>query len=586
MAIDVRPHPGVRLGAQRAVAAALVAAAIVLSLGISAPFEKDQEPQSAQWIQAVVQRGEWLLPRDDYGGIDRKPPLYYWLSALAVKAGGARVDEVSARFVAFVAGVLLAVTVMRWSAAFIGEATGWLALAFVLGTYGFASRATLGLTDMLLSLLLFATWWCVYLLLEEGGSRAVSIAGGVLLGLAILTKGPVAIVLIGLASFIYLVLVRRSPLEVLGRGWPWLMIAVALVIGACWYVPAFVEGGRVMVGVFLSENFGHFMPSALGGTGEASRPLWYIAARMFGGALPQSLLVGALAIALWRCDGDERVRKPLLFQLSLVLAVLVFFSIASSKRDDYILPAMPGLAILFAALFTGAAIAPERDRSLSGRIRDLTATIIAAASVAAVAGALVVAHQPELLATFSAGLQSSDANFLELFLNGMRRLAPPFAIFAAGSIAGALIVFAGLFVRRPLWSGAGLAAIALFGSTLFAGTLKPESARARSMKTFAEQVHRRVGDAPLYIPWGHDYELSFYYGSGIEGLDQASPSVLASELTSDRPLRELSRIAPALRIRLKLMTQSGLIGGGGPPALYELAPVTAAPLNSGVPATR
>ena len=174
----------------------------------------------------------------------------------------------------------------------------------------------------------------------------------------------------------------------------------------------------------------------------------------------------------------------------------------------------------------------------------------------------------------------------------MRRLAPPFAIFAAGSIAGALIVFAGLFVRRPLWSGAGLAAIALFGSTLFAGTLKPESARARSMKTFAEQVHRRVGDAPLYIPWGHDYELSFYYGSGIEGLDQASPSVLASELTSDRPLyvvarpRELSRIAPALRIRLKLVTQSGLIGGGGPPALYELAPVTAAPLNSGVPATR
>ena len=224
-------------------AVALVAAAIVLSLGIGAPFEKDQETQSAQWIQAIVQRGQWLLPRDDYGGIDRKPPLYYWLSALAVKAGGARVDEVSARLVSLVAGVLLAVAVMRWSAAFVGEATGWLALAFVLGTYGFASRATLDLTDMLLSLLLFATWWCVYLLLEEGGSRAVSIAGGVLLGLAVLTKGPVAIVLIGLAGFIYLLLVRRSPLEVLSRGWPWLMIAVALAIGACWYVPAFIEGG-------------------------------------------------------------------------------------------------------------------------------------------------------------------------------------------------------------------------------------------------------------------------------------------------------------------------------------------------------
>lgn len=574
-------------------AAALVAAAIVLSLGIGAPFEKDQETQSAQWIQAIVQRGQWLLPRDNYGGIDRKPPLYYWLSATVVKAGAARVDEVSARLVSLAAGVLLAVAVMRWSAAFVGEATGWLALAFVLGTYGFASRATLDLTDMLLSLLLFATWWCVYLLLEEGGSRAVSIAGGVLMGLAVLTKGPVAIVLIGLAGFIYLLLVRRSLLEVLGLGWPWIMLAVALAIGACWYVPAFIEGGGVVVGVFLSENFGHFMPSALGGTGEASRPLWYIAARMFGGALPQSLLVGALAIALWRHDGDERARKPLVFQLSLVLAVLVFFSIANSKRDDYILPAMPGLAILFAALFTGAAIAPERERSPSGRVRDLTAAVIAAVFVALVAGALVAAHQPRLLAAFSAGLQSSDANFLELFLSGMRQLAPPFAIFAIGSIAGALTVFAGLIVRRPLWSGAGLAAIALAGSTLFAGTLKPESARARSLKTFAEQVHRRIGDAPLYVPWGHDYELSFYYGRGIWGLDQASPSVLASALASERPVyviarsRELPRIAPALRIRLKLVMQSGLIGGGGPPVLYELAPAPApAPLNSGVPTTK
>ena len=64
------------------------------------------------------------------------------------------------------------------------------------------------------------------------------------------------------------------------------------------------------------------------------------------------------------------------------------------------------------------------------------------------------------------------------------------------------------------WSGAGLAAIALAGSTLFAGTLKPEHARMRSMKTFATQVHRRVGNAPIYIAGGHDYELSFYYGRG------------------------------------------------------------------------
>jgi 4-amino-4-deoxy-L-arabinose transferase-like glycosyltransferase len=583
----VPSHPPMRLGAQRAIALALIAAAVLLSLGISAPFEKDQEPQSAQWVQAVVDRGQWMLPRDDYGGMIRKPPLYYWLSALAVKSGAVAESEIGARVVALAAGVLLAVAAMRWSALFVSESTGWLAFAFVLGTYGFASRATLALTDMLLSLLLFSAWCCVYRLLEENGSRATTIGGGVLLGLGVLTKGPIAIVLIALAGFIYLLLIARSPIGVMRRGWPWLMAAVAIAIGACWYVPAFIAGGRLLVGVFLSENFGHFMPSAMGGTGEASRPPWYIAVRMFGGALPQSLLTVALAISLWRRDEDDGARKPLLFQLSLVLAVLALFSIASSKRDDYILPAMPSLAILFAALFTGSAIVPQRERAAAARVRDFTAAIIAAVSIAAVAGFLIAAHEPPLAAALSARLRSSDADFLALFLGGMRRMAPRFAVFAALSSAGTFCVFAGLMGRRPLWSGAGLAAIAIAGSTLFAGTLKPASARMRSLKTFASQIQHRIGDASLYAARGHDYELSYYYGRGIWGLDLADPAVLRADLATDRPVyvvarpRELAEVAPALRDRMKLVMQSGLAGGDGPPALYELAPRAS---NRGAPA--
>src|SRR5215469_7716876 len=74
MEIERPAHPPAPLGAQRAVAIGLIAGAFVLSLGIGAPFEKDQEPQSAQWIEAVARRGERLLPRDDYGGLIRKPP--------------------------------------------------------------------------------------------------------------------------------------------------------------------------------------------------------------------------------------------------------------------------------------------------------------------------------------------------------------------------------------------------------------------------------------------------------------------------------------------------------------------------------
>ncbi len=579
---------GPRLQALAAIALAAAAALLVLSLGIGAPFEKDQETQSAQWIEAVAERGQWLLPRDDYGGIDRKPPLFYWLSAAVAElrgaragAGAARIDEADARIVPCVAGAILAVLAMRWCAAFAGEGAGWLALAFLLGTYGFASRATLALTDILLSLLLFGAWWCIYGLLEGEDGRARAIGAGILLGLAILTKGPVAAALLGLAGMIYLLLTNRPPLAVLRRAWPWAILAIALVLGAAWYVPAFVAGGRPVVGIFLSENFGHFMPAALGGTGEASRPLWYIAARMFGGALPLSFLIVALAIALWRGEGNERARKPLLFQLSLVLAVLIFFTLASAKRDDYILPAMPSLAILFAALFSSAALAAEHENAPSLLVRDATAAVIALGCLAALAATFVILHRPLLLYRTVARMQSSDAGFMRLYVLGMHRMAVPFAAFTGAWIIGAATVFAGLRMRRELWTGAGLAALALAGSMLFTGTLRPELAQARSEKTFAGEVRRRIGGAPLYVPWGHDYELSFYFGRGVPGLLDAG----AAALHASQPIyivarpRELERLPSALVSRMAPVMMTTLVGGGGPPTLYLLRPE---PANSTV----
>ncbi len=130
----------------------------VLGQGINAPFIKDAEPQSAQWVADIVDNGNWLLPRDYYHLVNRKPPLFYWLSAIVAKTTGSRVDEARARTVSLVAGAALAVEVMAWTAARLGTCGGWLAFVFLLGTYGYASRATTALTDMLLTWLLFSTY--------------------------------------------------------------------------------------------------------------------------------------------------------------------------------------------------------------------------------------------------------------------------------------------------------------------------------------------------------------------------------------------------------------------------------------------
>jgi len=163
---------------------------------------------------------------------------------------------------------------------------------------------------------------------------------------------------------------------------------------------------------------------------------------------------------------------------------------------------------------------------------------------------------------------------MRLYVLGMHRMTLPFAVFTGAWIAGAVIVFAGLRRRRELWTGAGLAIIAFGGSILFTGTLRPELAEARSEKNFAGEIRSRIGDTPLYIPRGHDYELSFYFGRGVPGLLDADPAALVA----NRPIyivarpRELERLPSALVSRMEPMMMTTLIGGGGPPTLYLLRP--------------
>ena len=162
-------NPAANRAALRPATLAIAAlfAFIILAQGISAPFQKDAEPQSAEWIQSIVRDGHWLIPHDAYGYTDRKPPLFYWLSAVIADATGRTVDEVRARAVSVVAGTALAAAVLAWTVANVGASEGWLAFILILGTYGFASRATEALTDMLLTFLLFAAYSAIYPLLDS-----------------------------------------------------------------------------------------------------------------------------------------------------------------------------------------------------------------------------------------------------------------------------------------------------------------------------------------------------------------------------------------------------------------------------------
>ena len=556
----------------RRTALAFVIALVFLSLGLNAPFAKDQEPQSAQWVVDIVQHGHWLLPYDYYGYVERKPPLFFWLSAIAVEAAGGHVNETLSRIPSLIAAAAIAAEVMLWTSVAFDDFTGWLAFLFLLGMYGFASRATLVLTDMLMTALMLTGYYLLQPLLEGRISTSRVVAASIVFGFGILTKGPIALVLAVVAATIFLLLRRTNPLRMLTAAWPWMILLIASAIAASWYVPAFIEGRKSdLVSVFAQENFGHFMPAAMGGIGEASRPFYYIALRLLGGTLPLCLLLLSIIAALPGLD--ERPRSVITYHSAMVLAVLLIFSLASAKRDDYILPAIPPLAIIIASLFSPVLAEPSMKFARS--LRDLSTGFIAlAAALGTVTIALLIAARQQV-GLSGLNLQSADASFAAIFINGVAKFELPFVALLAAIAIGAVLCLYGLWCRDDSRAGIGVAVIALALTLVWTGLLKPREAATRSLRLFAQQVHDRLGNAPVYLPW-QDPEFAYYYGISVPTLPRIfariGPPPPMTIYFVARP-NQLFVLQPTVRQHLIPILQASVIGGGGAPELYQLSPL-------------
>jgi 4-amino-4-deoxy-L-arabinose transferase-like glycosyltransferase len=489
-------------------ALALLLACLFLSQGATAPFEKDEESRPAGVIADLVQRGAWLLPADSYGQVTRKPPLYYWLSAALLKLRNAPLDEAGARAVSIISGAALAAVVLGVAGAAFGPAAGWLAWLMLLGCYGFVAHAAYARTDMLFTLLMFAGYCSLYPALEQGAGARSWVPAAILLGLAILTKGPLGLVLCALAIFIYLLWTHRNPLAPLGRPWPWLTIALALAIAALWYGPAFIAThGQLLKIQFGQENLGHLLPRRMGGTGEAARPVYYILARFIGAALPLCLYIPALILALGQ---PGRAPRQILYQLSFLLAVLGLFTLASAKRDDYVLPAFPPFAIALGWL------AVKVDFKPAAAMRELATRVAALALILAVTVAIVLALAPAIAVRIGAHLQSSDSRYLALFMSHLEQWHE--IVCLSGLLIGAI---AALAASRTSTARIGIAAIAIAsmaGVSLWVGAIRPGLAQRRTFKFFALRMRKITGGAPVYAVTAPDYEISFYYGRPLPAL--------------------------------------------------------------------
>jgi hypothetical protein len=183
-------------------------------------------------------------------------------------------------------------------------------------------------------------------------------------------------------------------------------------------------------------------------------------------------------------------------------------------------------------------------------------------------------------------LQSSDAALASVFNRDLLTLAISFIALAAGLFIAFGVGMFGLFRRSPTTLGVAFGLAGLSASLFWTAELRPTVARMRSLKSFVPTVASTVKDSQLCIPAGINYELSYYYGSAVPRLKDPR----CSDPKPGKPVyviadpREFDALSPEMRARLKLVAKSSLIGGGGPPSLYEISPLAAPHDLKGEPA--
>src|SRR2546427_1079273 len=168
-------------------------------------FVGPDEPRYAWVAREMVETGDWVTPRLYGKPWFEKPVLYYWGAALSFKLFGA--TEAAARLPSAVSA-LLATLALAWLAwrLYGAETARWLLLLLptTVGMIGFSRAAA---TDMPFSGMFTIAMVCATVVLGlprdentpilRGTLLLALILFGFFLGLAVLAKGPAAIILCG-----------------------------------------------------------------------------------------------------------------------------------------------------------------------------------------------------------------------------------------------------------------------------------------------------------------------------------------------------------------------------------------------------
>lgn len=289
--------------------------------------------------RGMLESGDWVVPRYEGKPFFDKPILSYWLMAVAMDGLGP--TPAAARLVPVLSALGL-VLATAWLGSLLLDRRSALAGAVVLATtLAFLSFSRIAMSDMPMALFSTLAVALAVFAYRPGAPRFVVPLLGAIAGLGFATKGPIAVLIPGIAVLLLLFQNRRQrvPGGVAGIAAGALAFAV---LGFGWFALVYLRlGAEPLVYFFLRENLQRFAAE----TYDIGRPFWFYPPAYLAQGLPWSpILPLALFRLLGRTDPQARASARLLALWPLL--VLVPLSLSRGKIDYYLLPLYPAISLL------------------------------------------------------------------------------------------------------------------------------------------------------------------------------------------------------------------------------------------------
>lgn len=344
--------------------------ALALALALAAQGARPlAEPDEGRYVQAalaMLDSGDWLVPRLEGVPYLDKPPMVYWLTAGSLRLFGA--SELAARLPEALAFAATAAVVTWLGGMLWGGVGGTLAgLVYALSVAPFvASNIVTPDTPLaLFASLTAALVWAA----DVRGRRRLWLLAGVAAGLGVLTKGA------GMLVFV-LPLALALSLAHGGLGWlrrpgPWLATGGALAVALPWFA---------WIATHLPGAFDYFVSNQVTGrlvdVGYDRNPHWSSIFTLYLpvlglGCLPWTV-TGLVGLRRRRPGEHRPWSREVNFVAAWIVVPFAIFALAKSRLPLYLLPLFAPLALALAR--------PLESRLAGATAAARIATVVAASA--------------------------------------------------------------------------------------------------------------------------------------------------------------------------------------------------------------